>query len=93
MTIDMPVVVVTGAEGFIGQNLICRLNEKKRFYVKPITRSSNSLEFAAALQGATVVFHLAGVNRPENAKDFKIGNEGFTAELVDHLEAVFASQL
>jgi len=32
------------------------------------------------------VFHLAGVNRPENPEDFMIGNFGFTTELLDALK-------
>ena len=88
MTISLPVIVVTGAEGFIGQNLVCQLGDKKRFSVRPIVRSSTAAEFVSALQDASVVFHLAGVNRPEREDDFKIGNQGFTAELVNQLEGL-----
>ena len=38
------------------------------------------------LRKAEFVFHLAGVNRPENPEDFMKGNFGFTSQLLDTLK-------
>lgn len=37
-------------------------------------------------QKADFIFHLAGVNRPENPEDFMKGNFGFTSQLLDTLK-------
>ena len=40
----------------------------------------------AYCKSADFVFHLAGVNRPENPEDFMRGNFGFTSKLLDTLK-------
>ncbi len=46
--------------------------------------------FWSALEGADVVYHLAGVNRPQHPDEFKSGNVDFTAEVCRRLKAVGA---
>ena len=92
-------ILVTGAGGFIGKNLVATLRTLKH----------DVLEYHHAA-GATVlenfcrecefVFHLAGVNRPQNPDEFTTGNEHFTAALTNFLERadnacpiVFASSI
>lgn len=83
-------VVITGADGFIGQNLRVRLRELGQTDVATITRASSKDDLIAAVKGAELVFHLAGVNRPKDPRDFATGNAGFTDELCGTLEAVGA---
>jgi len=45
-------------------------------------------ELEEGLAAADVVFHLAGVNRPQRVEEFAAGNAGFTAELCDRLRAL-----
>lgn len=80
-------IVVTGADGFIGQNLRVRLRELGETDVVAITRASSQDELHAALAGAELVFHLAGVNRPKDPADFVAGNAGFTEALCAGLAA------
>ncbi|WP_292056829.1 UDP-2-acetamido-2,6-beta-L-arabino-hexul-4-ose reductase [Brevundimonas sp. UBA5936] len=78
-------VVVTGARGFIGRNLMVRLQETG---VEPLPLGSDADEAAirAAVARAEFVIHLAGVNRPVDETDFVTGNVGSTEGLVKALK-------
>jgi UDP-2-acetamido-2,6-beta-L-arabino-hexul-4-ose reductase len=83
----MPVgttIAVTGAEGFVGKNLILRLRELARFQVRALTRSSSPDDWRDAVASADAIIHLAGVNRPANDADFA-GNVDATSCLVSAL--------
>ncbi|MBE0580199.1 NAD-dependent epimerase/dehydratase family protein [Devosia sp.] len=77
----MTVVAVTGASGFIGRNLVLRLRELNHKVVS-IPHQADDAALLAALGGAEVVFHLAGVNRPETTGEYETGNVGMTDRLV-----------
>lgn len=78
-------IVVTGADGFIGKNLRVRLQEVGQTDVVAITRQSTAQEMEAALVSADLVYHLAGVNRPQDPADFSTGNADLTATLCEAL--------
>ena len=80
------IVAVTGANGFIGRNLVVRLREQG-FTVRPIVRDTNPLEAHVALSEAEIIFHLAGANRPEDPSDFFRDNADFTALLTRTIRA------
>jgi UDP-2-acetamido-2,6-beta-L-arabino-hexul-4-ose reductase len=80
-------IVVTGAEGFIGRNLRQRLKELGHEDVVPVTSGTSPQELADALKAADFVFHLAGVNRPQDPTEFASGNAGFTQLLCEQLQA------
>ncbi len=78
-------VLITGASGFVGRNLAARLACRKdgRVFLSDIETSNE--EFLEHLQIAEIVFHLAGVNRPRRVEEFVVGNEGFTAAMLDSI--------
>lgn len=80
-------VVVTGADGFIGQNLRAHFLERKDVEVLPLGRRSTEDDWAAALARADRVFHLAGVNRPQDPAEFTSGNRDLTRRLCELLRA------
>src|SRR6187551_1190632 len=80
-------IVVTGADGFVAQNLIVRARENRDWEIVPITRASTHAELFEAVAGADVIFHLAGVNRPERDEEFTTGNVGFTEQVIAAAEA------
>lgn len=80
-------IAVTGGAGFIGQNLRIRLGELGHTDVVSITRQSGESALRAALSEADFVYHLAGVNRPKDVKEFDEGNAGLTATVCDALRA------
>ena len=79
-------ILVTGAKGFIGRNLIAELNNQgyKNILEYDIDTPFNKLE--EFVYKCDFVYHLAGVNRPENPDDFMKGNYGFTTELLKLLK-------
>jgi len=81
-------VVITGADGFIGRNLRQHLAERSDVDVSLITRESSKDELRESLAKATHVVHLAGVNRPQNVKEFQEGNADFTAKICGILAAM-----
>ena len=75
-------VVITGSDGFIAKNLSCRLREDKRYTVCEINRDTPSKTVAEQLADADFVFHLAGINRPDDISEFWRGNTDFTERVV-----------
>lgn len=80
-------VVVTGAEGFIGKNLMVRLSEIDRFCAIPIDVDSGPDALANALVDADAVVHLAGVNRPLDPTEFMLGNRDSLTDLIQAIRA------
>lgn len=79
-------VVVTGAKGFIGQNLMIHLAERGHEVVA-IGSDATEVDLRAALEQAEFVFHLAGVNRPRDEGEFVTGNVDLTRTLCESLAA------
>lgn len=78
-------VLITGAKGFVGKNLIAeiRARELAEVYEYDLDTPEDKLsEFCA---DCDFVFHLAGVNRPKDESEFMEGNFGFTDTLLNTL--------
>lgn len=81
----MRTVLVTGAFGFIGRNLVASLNRREDIEVLKIGSKHSIEELEEYAIKADFIFHLAGVNRPENVEDFTTGNLGYTEQLINIL--------
>jgi UDP-2-acetamido-2,6-beta-L-arabino-hexul-4-ose reductase len=81
-------VAVTGAAGFIGKNVMVRLEDSGLYEPLGLTRETSAAEFRAVLAEADAVIHLAGINRPQTEAEFTTGNTGTTAELCSVLQAL-----
>lgn len=89
-------ILVTGAKGFVGKNLVAQLKNIKEGKAKnyPVKIDevfeydidSTPEELDKFCREADFVFNLAGVNRPENPEDFRKGNFGFASTLLDTLK-------
>lgn len=90
-------ILVTGAKGMVGTALVNNLknirDNKNRtrpgIHIGEIYEydiQSTEEELDTYCRKAEFVFHLAGVNRPENPEDFMKGNFGFTSQLLDTLK-------
>lgn len=79
-------VLVTGSKGFIGKNLVAKLNELEKYEVISINKDNTKEELKDALLEADFIFHLAGINRPKDEKEFFEGNYGLTGEIVKILK-------
>jgi UDP-2-acetamido-2,6-beta-L-arabino-hexul-4-ose reductase len=74
-------IAVTGADGFLGRNLRLRLAELGHGAIVPVTRTTAAADLPRILAEVDFVFHLAGVNRPQDPAEFGKGNAGFTETL------------
>jgi len=80
-------VLITGANGFVGKNLIAHLGEREDVEVVPFTRDNDIFQLPSLVNGVDFVFHLAGVNRPLSPEEFKVGNTDLTFALCEAIKA------
>lgn len=81
-------VLITGANGFVGKNLQLHLAERKDVQVVCFTRDDDVARLPALLQRVDFVFHLAGVNRPQDPQEFVSGNVELTQALCQAVGAM-----
>ena len=91
-------ILVTGANGFVGRNLVSQLENiasgKARNYaiageelhVLCYDVDSDPAALEEYCRQADFVFNLAGVNRPQDPSEFMKGNFGFASLLLDTLK-------
>ncbi len=90
-------ILVTGAKGFVGKNLVANLRNiaEGKNRTRPGLHIEEIFEYDLdtdpALLGdycarADFVYHLAGVNRPQNNEEFMAGNYGFSSTLLETLK-------
>lgn len=90
-------ILVTGAKGFVGKNLCAQLKNirdgKAKCYgdltiseVYEYDMDSTPEELDQWCKDCTFVFNLAGVNRPQDSKEFMEGNFGFASTLLNTLK-------
>ena len=80
-------ILITGAGGFVGKNLTATLLQKGYTNLYLYDRESTQQELEAFCSDCDFVFHLAGVNRPVDPKEFYEGNTDFSKTLLDTLKA------
>lgn len=78
-------ILVTGAGGFVGKNLLVRLHEEGFYDIVEFVKDSSFEQLKPKLQEVDFVFHLAGVNRPKKESDFFAGNSDLTRRLLNEL--------
>lgn len=79
-------VLITGSNGFVGKNLQLYLSERSDVEVLCFTREQTQADLLQLVTDADLVFHLAGVNRPQNPAEFQQGNADLTQALCDALQ-------
>lgn len=79
-------ILVTGSKGFVGKNLITELKNRGYEDIFEFDIDTDKSLLDNYTKECDFVFHLAGVNRPKDEKEFMEGNFGFTSELLDLLK-------
>ncbi len=90
-------ILITGAAGFVGRNLTAALESVRdgkdrtrpdltvdTLYLYDVDTPAEVLE--EGCRRADFVFHMAGVNRPQDPEEFMQGNFGFTSQLLNTLK-------
>ena len=93
-------ILITGAKGFIGKNLVVALQQRSQHNIFQFDIGSSDSELEGYLEKTDLIIHLAGINRPKQESEFQTGNVDFTAKLLDSLYAqklktpiIFASSI
>lgn len=79
-------VLVTGAAGFVGKNIVAALKRRTDVALTTFDIDDDKNQLSKALFSADIVYHLAGVNRPKSDEEFFKGNAGLTEEIVAFLK-------
>lgn len=90
-------ILITGAKGFVGKNLVCNLRniQEGKNRTRPGIAIEAIYEYDVDTDPALLdeycaqadfVFNLAGVNRPRENSEFMKGNFGFASTLLDTLK-------
>lgn len=83
----MKTVLITGAQGFVGKNLRVSLQGRSDLRLLLFDLDNDPADLECLLDQADFVFHLAGVNRPVDERDFEIGNTSLTQRICRYLGA------
>ncbi|MEG1796262.1 MAG: NAD-dependent epimerase/dehydratase family protein [Clostridium sp.] len=81
-------ILITGANGFVGKNLVATLKELKEYNILTYDINNTEEELKDYIENSDFIFHLAGVNRPTEVKDFYEGNTGLTEKVIKLLESM-----
>ena len=76
-------VLIVGANGFVGKNLKLFLKERSDIEIFSFLKEDNSSLLFDFISEVDFIFHLAGVNRSNNPKEFISGNEVLTQKICD----------
>ncbi len=79
------IVLITGARGFVGRNLVQTLRRREDVELIEYDLGFSEQQLTDGLCRADFIFHLAGVNRPPTPDDYEAGNAGFTEEICHRL--------
>ncbi len=80
--------MVTGAAGFIGRNLRAALQRQPDVIVRGLDVENTAADLDRQLREAGLIFHLAGINRPQTEAEFTSGNVDFTRAICERLKGL-----
>ena len=80
-------ILITGSSGFLGKNLISRIKAEDIGGILPFDMPDTADKLEEQIRKADFIFHLAGVNRPDERSEFYDGNSGLTEAIIGFMEA------
>ena len=79
-------ILVTGANGFIGRNLVCKLNSIGLHNIFEFDKESSIDDLEYYISNCDFIFHIAGINRPKDNSEFMKGNFGLIGKFLELLK-------
>ena len=79
-------ILITGSQGFLAKNLIARLIGLGFSNLLLVDRLTSKKSLDEYVHKAKFIFHFAGVNRPQDPKDFIVGNTNSIHELIQLIQ-------
>lgn len=79
-------ILITGAKGFVGKNLVAELQNRGYNDIYQYGKNDTEDMLDTYTKDCDFVFHLAGVNRPKHEEEFLKGNLDLTTELLNLLK-------
>ena len=79
-------ILVTGAKGFIGKNLVAELRNQGHTDIMEYDKDTEEAVLYDYCEKADFIYHLAGINRPREETEYREGNYGFTKILLQTLK-------
>ena len=76
-------ILITGSNGFIGKNLVAYLQDEKNIELLYFDINNDFSFIENNIDNVDLIFHLAGINRPETKEEFYHGNSDLTKKIVD----------
>jgi UDP-2-acetamido-2,6-beta-L-arabino-hexul-4-ose reductase len=81
----MQTVLITGSKGFVGKNLTVSLTNHTDVQITSFVKDNSPATLPSLVAEADIIFHLAGVNRPQNFEELTTGNAELTQKIVSLL--------
>lgn len=79
-------ILVTGSNGFIGKNLVAELKNRNFNNIFEFDKENSIDSLDEYCKQADFIYHLAGINRPNNQTEYMVGNYSFTSFILDKLK-------
>jgi UDP-2-acetamido-2,6-beta-L-arabino-hexul-4-ose reductase len=79
-------ILITGASGFVGKNLVAELKRRGYDDLFLFTRENSLEDLVQFTKECEFIFHLAGINRTIKEEEFMEGNFEFTSTLLELLK-------
>lgn len=79
-------ILITGANGFLGKNLIERLVKMQDINIMHYARGTSKLLLKKNLEECDFLFHFAAVHRPKDSEEFYRVNDDFFDWILKELE-------
>jgi UDP-2-acetamido-2,6-beta-L-arabino-hexul-4-ose reductase len=78
-------IAITGADGFLGKNLIYQLYKREKININKITRNTKIEDLDKIILNSKFIYHFAGANRPKSNNGFITDNINLTKYICDLL--------
>lgn len=79
-------ILITGSNGFIGKNLVAELKKEYQNQIFECTRENFDEKIDSYCKECDIIFHLAGIQRPQNNDEFMKGNYETTVLILEKLK-------